>query len=95
MPAGMAEGTAGGMAEPPQYVASRIREALAEDERTAELAVRVQVRGNRVYLQGEITGEPHRQRVLEVVREVAPALEIHDELSVVGTAEPVGEERLR
>jgi osmotically-inducible protein OsmY len=81
--------------EPPQYVASRIREALAEDERTTELAIRVQVRGDRVYLQGQITGEPHRQRVLEVVREAAPGLEVHDEMSVVGTDEPVREERLR
>jgi osmotically-inducible protein OsmY len=81
--------------EPPQYVASRIREALAEDERTTELAIRVQVRGDRVFLQGQITGEPHRQRVLEVVREAAPGLEVHDEMSVVGTDEPVREERLR
>jgi osmotically-inducible protein OsmY len=83
------------MTEPPQYVASRIREALAEDERTTELGIRVLVRDDRVFLQGQVTGEHHRGRVLEVVHEVAPELEIHDELSVLGTAEPVGEERLR
>jgi osmotically-inducible protein OsmY len=81
--------------EPPQYVASRIREALAEDERTTELGIRVLVRGDRVFLQGQLSGEPRRKRVHEVVREVAPDLEIHDELSVVGTDEPTDEERLR
>lgn len=83
------------MNEPPQYVASRIREALAEDERTTELGIRVLVRGDRVFLQGQLSGEPRRERVHEVVREVAPDLEIHDELSVVGADEPTDEERLR
>jgi hypothetical protein len=81
--------------EPPQYVASRIREALAEDARTTELGIRVLVRGDRVFLQGQVSGQARRERVLEVVHESAPKLEIHDELSVLSASEPEGEERLR
>ncbi|MFZ5849781.1 MAG: BON domain-containing protein [Actinomycetota bacterium] len=74
--------------EPPRYLAGRIEQLLAEDERTAELGIRVTVAGDRVYLRGEVASEARRERVAEVVQEHCPGQEVVNEVSVTG-ARPV------
>jgi osmotically-inducible protein OsmY len=80
---------------PPQYLAGRIREALAEDPRTNELGIRVVVRADQVFVQGQVAADERRERILEVVQEHCPGMKIHDELTVPECGEPEGEERLQ
>jgi hypothetical protein len=82
-------------ASPPQYLSGRIREALAEDPRTNELGIRVLVRGDQVFVQGQVAAPGRRDAVMAVVREHCPGFQIHDELSVPECPEPEGEERLQ
>ena len=47
--------------EAPQYVAARVQRALAEDERTNELGIRVDVRGEQLFLRGQVAGDERRR----------------------------------
>ncbi|MFC7648461.1 hypothetical protein ACFQX6_54485 [Streptosporangium lutulentum] len=40
--------------EAPQYVAARVQRALAEDERTNELGILVDIRGGQLFLRGRV-----------------------------------------
>jgi hypothetical protein len=80
--------------EAPQYVAARVQRALAEDERTNELGIRVDVRGDQLFLRGQVTGEDHRRQIAGVAAEAAPELRLHNEITVVEVREPGEEERL-
>jgi hypothetical protein len=74
------------------YLAGRIERALAEDSRTNELGVCVEVKEGIVYLRGEVAGERRRQLVAEVAREAAPELAARNELSVIEVLPPVPDE---
>jgi osmotically-inducible protein OsmY len=81
------------------YLGKSLEEAIGDDERTAELGVRVEVRGGRAFLGGTVASASRKEAVAAVVAEHAPALEIVNEITVVdpadhGSAEPV-EETLR
>ena len=78
----------------PHYVAGTIERALAEDPRTHELGIRADVRGDVVYLRGEVAGEERRRLVGEVVAEAAPHLTVRNEVSVADLRPPGREERL-
>ncbi|GII00775.1 BON domain-containing protein [Planobispora takensis] len=80
--------------EAPQYVAARVQSALAEDDRTHELGVRVDVRGDQLFLRGQVGCEERRELIADVAGEAAPGLVVHNEISVVDVREPGGEERL-
>jgi len=81
--------------EAPQYAATRLQQALAEDQRTTELGIKVTIRpGNNVFLRGEVMTEERRRRLEEVVAEVAPQLRIHNEVRVVECDEPTERETL-
>ena len=80
--------------EAPQYVAARVQRALAEDERTTELGIRVDIRGDQLYLRGQVVGPERRELIAEVAGEAAPGLEVHNEIDVVDVRDPVREERL-
>lgn len=80
--------------EAPQYVAARVQRALAEDRRTHELGIRVDVRGDQVFLRGQVTGAAHRAAIGAVAREYAPGLDVHNEIKVVEVAEPGEDEHL-
>lgn len=55
--------------EPPQYLVQRLRRALAEDPRTAEMGVQVKVRGAVVFLTGEVATQQRCEQLGEVVAE--------------------------
>ncbi|MFI6450325.1 BON domain-containing protein [Streptosporangium amethystogenes] len=80
--------------EAPQYVAARVQRALAEDERTTELGVRVDVRNDQLYLRGQVTSADRRELIAKVAGEAAPGLAVHNEIDVVSVVEPVREEQL-
>ncbi|WP_449064078.1 BON domain-containing protein [Planomonospora algeriensis] len=80
--------------EAPQYVAARVQQALAEDERTTELGIRVDVRGEQLFLRGQVTSEERRDLIAGVAEEVAPGLAVRNELTVADIREPGGEEKL-
>jgi uncharacterized membrane protein len=87
--------TTHGAGEVPQYWAARFRRGLAEDARTAELGVRVSVRGNHVHLSGEVATEQRKAALEGVLREMAPEMPIHNDVRVSGAAEPTSMEELR
>jgi hypothetical protein len=78
-----------------QYLSARLRRAIAEDPRTTELGVRVTVRGDHVLLSGDVACEDRRAELEAVVHEVAPDLQVLDDVRVVSVAEPEGSEDLR
>jgi len=71
------------------YVAGRIERALAEDPRTHELSVCVEVEQGVVYLRGEVASERRRLLVGEVAGEAAPGLTARNEVSVIEVLPPV------
>lgn len=81
--------------EAPQYLAARLQRAFAEDRRTAELGVRVIVRGDDVYLRGEVACARRKAALAEVAGEIAPRLPIHNEVRVVERGTPAEVEELR
>jgi hypothetical protein len=80
--------------EAPQYVAARVQQALAEDGRTNELGIRVDIRGDQLFLRGEVSGTGQRERLSQVAHEAAPELHLHNEIRVVEASEPGEDERL-
>lgn len=79
----------------PQYVAARLRRTFAENPRTAEQGVQVEVRGDHVFLRGDVTGSDRRDLLTEVAVEALPGYTVHNEVMVVSSAAPDGEEELR
>ncbi|GGS75655.1 BON domain-containing protein [Nonomuraea spiralis] len=80
--------------EAPQYVAARVQQALAEDGRTHELGIRVDVRGDQLFLRGQVSGAEQRDRLGEVAREAAPELHLHNEIRIVEVSAPGEDEHL-
>ena len=81
--------------ESPQYRVAHVRRALAEDPRTTELGVRVNVRGDQLHLTGEVTTEERRAHLEQVLAEVAPDMEVHNDVRLADIREPARREELR
>ena len=81
--------------DPPQYVAERIRSALAADPRVAELGIAVKIVGNRVQLGGAVATRDRRLLVEEIVRQLMPEHEVQNEIQVQEPVETPRAERLR
>ncbi|GAA5042990.1 osmotically-inducible protein OsmY [Thermocatellispora tengchongensis] len=80
--------------EAPQYVAARVQQALAEDERTHELGIRVDVRGDQLFLRGQVPAQERREIISTVASEAAPDLKVRNEINVVEVRDPGEEEAL-
>ncbi|MFZ2172779.1 MAG: BON domain-containing protein [Rhodococcus sp. (in: high G+C Gram-positive bacteria)] len=78
----------------PQYVVARLRRALAEDPRTAELGVRVTIRGNQLYLSGAVICPARKRDLLTVILEHLPSALVRNDVHVVDNREPAGREEL-
>jgi osmotically-inducible protein OsmY len=59
--------------EPIKYLVARIRQALAEDERTNLLDLQVNILGGKVFLNGQVDSPDRRRAAEEVTREVVPS----------------------
>jgi len=79
----------------PQYRAAWLRHVLAEDPRTAEMGVRVTVRGDAVLLTGDVAGEQRRAEIEQLVHELVPDAAVLNDLRVTSVDEPHGKEELR
>ena len=79
----------------PQYRAARLRHALAEDPRTAELGVRVTVRGDSVLLTGDVACDSRRTEIERLVHELAPDAAVLNDIRVTTADVPHGREELR
>ncbi|MFF0308077.1 BON domain-containing protein [Streptosporangium sp. NPDC004379] len=80
--------------EAPQYVAARVQSALAEDERTHELGIRVVVRGDQLFLHGQVSCDERRGLIADVAGEAAPGLTVRNEIAVMDVREPGEREEL-
>ncbi len=78
----------------PVYLVAKLREALADDERTTEQGVRVRVRNNEIYLDGCVAGAEQQEAIRAVVAEAAPGMRVHDETHVASVAAPTTSEEL-
>lgn len=70
------------------YVAGQVERALAEDPRTHELGVRVEVHGDAVILHGEVAGEERRRLVGEVAAQEVPRLIVRNQVTVTEVRPP-------
>jgi osmotically-inducible protein OsmY len=64
------------------YEVQRLRDALAGDERVAEMGVQVRLVAGKVFLTGQVATEERRQAVGTVAAEVLPGYEIHNDTVV-------------
>jgi hypothetical protein len=81
---------------PDSYQLKDVERRLAEDERTHELGIHLQARGERLFVEGPVSSERARSAVLEIVREECPGCEVVDEMVAdeegLGTAPGTAEE---
>ncbi|SDW50851.1 Uncharacterised nucleotidyltransferase [Amycolatopsis xylanica] len=83
------------MPETPQYLVAHLTKAIAEDPRTAELGVRVTVRGDHVHLSGEVACENRKAELDAVVRDYVSTELVHNDVRVSDSREPTHHEDLR
>ena len=83
------------VSEPAAYTAQHIKDALIHDPRVGEMTLEVTLAGGRVFVSGQVMTEQRRDAIAEVVRTVAPELEVVNEVTLVPCDEPVGQEVLQ
>src|SRR5690606_1217547 len=74
--------------EAPEYRAPRLRRALAEDPRTAELGVQVDVRGEHAHLSGTVSGQADKDQLDQVLHEQEPRPREANDVRPLEGAEP-------
>jgi len=65
-----------------QYLIGKLQDALATDPRVNLLDVKINVCGGKIHLTGEALTEERRNAVADVVSEVAPDVEVRNEIIV-------------
>jgi hypothetical protein len=80
--------------EPPHYLVQRVREALAHDERVAELEVKVKVFGRKIFLTGPVSTQERHDAIDVVLRSELPDYEIVNETQAPSLGEPKDVETL-
>ena len=70
------------MVEPDDYAIQRLRDALAADERVAEMGVQVRMAAGKVFLTGQVATPERQQAISTVATEVLPDYEVHNETVV-------------
>lgn len=76
------------------YTAQHIKDALAHDPRVGEMTLDIALRGDKVFVTGQVPTAGRRDAVPDVVAGVAPGLEVVNEVTVVPCDEPEGQEVL-
>ena len=82
------------MIEPEEYAIERLRDALATDERVAEMGLQVRIAAGKVFVTGQVPTEERRQAVGVVTGEVLTEYEVHNETVVTELADTPRVERL-
>lgn len=65
------------------YLLEHLRRAIAEDSRVGEPTVRVFAAAGRIWLEGTVGSEERRRATQALVAELAPGIEIKNELQVI------------
>lgn len=65
------------------YLLEHLRRAIAEDPRVAEPAVRVFAAGGKIWLEGYVASEERRRAAQDLAAEIAPGIEVKNELQVI------------
>jgi hypothetical protein len=68
--------------EPEDYAIERLRDALATDERVAEMGLEVRIAAGKVFLTGQVPTEERRRAVGVVAGEILPEYDVHNETVV-------------
>ena len=74
------------------YDAEHIREALIHDERVNALDAQIHLSGNALVVTGNVPSEERRQAITAVIAELAPGIEIRNDVSVADLSQPDGQE---
>jgi hypothetical protein len=83
------------MSEPDDYAIERLRDALATDERVAEMGLDVRIAAGKVFLNGQVSTEERRRMVGVVAGEVLPEYDVHNETVVTELGDTPRVERLK
>ncbi|HEV2758010.1 MAG TPA: hypothetical protein VGV86_00455 [Acidimicrobiales bacterium] len=83
------------MIEPEDYAIQRLRDALATDERVAEMGVQVRMVAGKVFLTGQLATPERQQAVGVVATEVLPEYEVHNETVVTVMGDQPRVERIK
>lgn len=67
---------------PMEYVLKEVERKICDDARLGELNVHLSVRGERIYVQGDVSSAAGRQAVLDLVHDSCPQCSVVDELTV-------------
>lgn len=70
-----------------QYLVARLQEAFARDERLSSLDIKVVLTGNRIHLMGDVPTETRRAAADEIAHQVAPGVQVRNELRVLALDE--------
>jgi len=65
-----------------QHARHKLEQAVANDLRTNELGITVEMIGDRIVLRGEVASRERRDAVLTVLHEKAPEIDVTDELVI-------------
>ena len=74
------------------YDAEHIREQLITDPRTNTLDVHVRLAGDMLVVTGNVPTQARRDMIGQVVAELAPGVEVRNDVSVTDLSEPQGQE---
>lgn len=77
-----------GSSSAPEYLIAHVREALAEDGRTAQQDLKIFVSGKQIVVKGDCISEERRRAIEEVVRNVAPDYEVSNQVRVTTISVP-------
>jgi osmotically-inducible protein OsmY len=80
--------------EPAEYVAERLREAIATEPDVYQLGITVNVVGDQVHLSGPASTAAQRQAIVALVERLAPELHVVDDLEVPSLSQPSDVEEL-
>ena len=83
------------MTEPIAYLVAHLHEALLTDDRLHEQAIEIVVVGDRLQLRGEVATPERRAVAVQLARDLAPGIEVVDDLRVSRFAGPDEPEPLR
>jgi hypothetical protein len=82
------------MGEERDRLEARLHEVLTTDPRVAEPELTVAVSGSRVVVEGTVHTDERRAAVTEVLRDVAPDLDVDNRVKTTAHREPGEEEAL-
>ena len=79
---------------PSDYLVGHVEDALARDPRVSEQGLHVAIAARKVFVTGTVSTPDRHHAVDDVVRELLPDFELHNEATVADYPEAADEEHL-